>query len=172
MDRRAFLRRGVVFAGGLAIAGPLEAFSARVASAQPVASPGYGPLFDMGDLWLPEVFEYRIISRRGEPMTDADPVTGVAFPTPSRFDGMATFDDPETGDTILIRNHENRSRRLDFAGAETRVEVPNPYDPAIRPQGGGRFCKGGVTKLVVRNREVLSSTALLGGTIWKLVPAS
>jgi uncharacterized protein len=166
MDRRAFLRRGVAFAGGLAIAGPLEAFSARVASAQPVASPGYGPLIDMGDLWLPEGFEYRIISRRGDPMTDADPVTGVPFPTPSRFDGMATFDDPETGDTILIRNHENRSRRGDFVGAETRVEVPNPYDPAIRPQGGGRFCKGGVTKLVVRNREVQSSTALLGGTIW------
>ena len=50
MDRRAFLTRGAAFAGGLAIAGPLEAFAARVASAQPVASPGYGPLIDMGDL--------------------------------------------------------------------------------------------------------------------------
>jgi uncharacterized protein len=178
MDRRAFLERGAAFAGGLAIAGPLQAFNARIASAQTVASPGYGPLIDMGDLWLPEGFQYSIISRRPcEPddtsrltceMTDVDPATGLPFPMPSRFDGMATFDDSATGDTILIRNHENQSRRggaNDFVAAETPVEVPNPYDPAIRPDGR-RICKGGVVKLVVRNREVVTSTALLGGTIW------
>ena len=53
-----------------------------------------------------------------------------------------------------------------FLNAETRVEVPNPYDPAVRPLGGGQFCKGGVTKLVVRDREVVTSTALLGGTVF------
>jgi secreted PhoX family phosphatase len=182
MDRRTFLARGAAVAGGLAIAGPLEAFRTRVASAQPVASEGYGPLIDMGDLWLPEGFEYRIISRRPCDMTgpsrqtcemtDIDPATGLPFPMPSRFDGMATFDDPDTGETILIRNHENRSRRAipgvsgGFVAAETPVEVPNPYDPAIRLSDGRRFCKGGVVKLVVRNREVVTSTALLGGTIW------
>lgn len=166
MDRRTFLARGAALAGGLAIAGPLQAFGARVAYGQAVASAGYGPLIDMGDLWLPEGFQYRIISRRGDEMSDVNPATGLPYPTPSRFDGMATFDDPDTGDTILIRNHENRSRRGNFFPEETRVEVPNPYDPAIRPQGGGQFCKGGVTKLVVRNRQVVSSTALLGGTIW------
>ena len=169
MDRRAFLARGAAVAGGLAIAGPFEAFRARVASAQPVASPGYGPLIDMGDLWLPEGFEYRIISRRGDPMTDVNPVTGVPFPTPSRFDGMATFDDPDTGETILVRNHENRSRRNNFVGAETAVVVPNPYDPVVRGSDGQPFCKGGVTKLVVGDRasdDPVPSTALLGGTIW------
>ena len=171
MDRRAFLARGAAFAGGVAIAGPLQAFGARVASAQSIASPGYGPLIDMGDLWLPEGFEYRVISRRSDRMedvdlmTDVDPVTGARLPMPSRFDGMATFDDSVTGDTILIRNHENQSRRGDFAGAETPVEVPNPYDPITRLDGR-RICKGGVVKLVVRNREVVTSTALLGGTIW------
>lgn len=166
MDRRAFLVRSAAVAGGLAIAGPLEAFRTRVATAQAVATAGYGPLVDMGDLWLPEGFQYRIISRRGDPMTDLNPATGLPFPTPSRFDGMAAFADRHTDDTILIRNHENQSRRGDFVAAETRVEVPNPYDPAIRPGGGGQFCKGGVTKLVVRERQVVSSTALLGGTIW------
>jgi uncharacterized protein len=166
MDRRAFLVRSAAVAGGLAIAGPFEAFRARVAAAQPVASAGYGPLVDMGDLWLPEEFQYRIISRRGDPMSDLNPATGLPFPTASRFDGMATFPDPVAQDTILIRNHENRSRRENFVGAETRVEVPNPYDPVIRPQGGGRFCKGGVTKLVVRDRVVVSSIALLGGTVF------
>jgi secreted PhoX family phosphatase len=171
VDRRAFLQRGAAFAGGLAIAGPLQAFNARVASAQAVASPGYGPLIDMGDLWLPEGFEYRIISRRSnqmEPvdlMTDVDPVTGAPRSMPSRFDGMAAFDDPVRGDTILIRNHENRSRRNLFVPEETPVEVPNPYDRSSRPDGR-RFCKGGVVKLVVRNREVVTTTALLGGTIW------
>ena len=166
MDRHEFLARTAVVAGGLAIAGPLEAFRSRVAAAQSVVSAGYGPLVDMGDLWLPEGFQYRIISRRGDDMTDVDPVTGLPFKTPSRFDGMAAFADPVTGDTILIRNHENQSRRGNFVDAETRVEVPNPYDPVIRNAADGRFCKGGVTKLVVRDRKVLSSTALLGGTIW------
>jgi uncharacterized protein len=166
MDRRQFLVRSAAVAGGLAIAGPLEAFRSRVAAAQPVASAGYGPLIDMGDLWLPEGFQYDIISRRSDLMTDLDPATGLPFPTPSRFDGMAAFADPATGDTILIRNHENRSRRLNFVEAETRVEVPNPYDPAIRNPIDGQFCKGGVTKLVVHDREVVSSTALLGGTIF------
>lgn len=167
MDRRVFLVRSAAVAGGLAIAGPLEAFRARLAAAGPIASPGYGPLVDMGDLWLPEGFQYRIISRRGDPMTDVDPSTGLPFLTPSRFDGMAAFsDDPATGETILVRNHENRSRRGNFIAAETRVEVPNPYDPATRPQGDGQFCKGGVTRLVVRDRQFVSSTALLGGTLF------
>jgi secreted PhoX family phosphatase len=166
MDRRTFLVRSAAVAGGLAIAGPLEAFRTRVATAQSVSTVGYGPLVDMGDLWLPEGFQYRIISRRGWDMTDVNPVTGLPFPTPSRFDGMAAFLDPETGDTILVRNHENRGRRGNPAVAETSVEVPNPYDPVIRPQDGRRFCKGGVTKLVVRDRAVVSSTALLGGTVF------
>jgi secreted PhoX family phosphatase len=166
MDRREFLTRTALVAGGLAIAGPLEAFRSRVAAAQSIVSGGYGPLVDMGDLWLPEGFQYRIISRRGDDMTDVDPVTGLRFKTPSRFDGMAAFADPVTGDTILIRNHENRSRRGNFFEMETRVEVPNPYDPVIRNAADGQFCKGGVTKLVVRDRQVASSTALLGGTIW------
>jgi uncharacterized protein len=166
LSRRQFLTRSAAVAGGLAVAGPLQAFVARAALGQTVTSAGYGPLVDMGDLWLPEGFQYRIISRRGDPMTVINPATGAPYPTPSRFDGMAAFDDPATGDTILIRNHENRSRRGDFFPGETRVEVPNPYDPAVRPQGGGMFCKGGVTKLVVRNRGVISSSALLGGTIW------
>jgi secreted PhoX family phosphatase len=164
MDRRAFLERGAAFAGGLAIAGPLQAFNARIASAQTVASPGYGPLIDMGDLWLPEGFQYRIISRRGDPMTDVNPVTGLPFPTPSRFDGMATFDDPVSGDTILLRNHENTSRRGDFNDDEEPVVVANLYDPVTRANGE-QICKGGVVKLVVRDRDLVSSTALLGGTV-------
>jgi secreted PhoX family phosphatase len=143
----------------------LEAFRTRVAAAQPVAAAGYGPLVDMGDLWLPEGFQYRIISLRGDPMTDINPATGLPFPTPSRFDGMAAFADPVTGDTILIRNHENRSRRGTFMGDEIAVEVPNPYDPAARADGS-RIFKGGVTRLVVRDRAVVSSTALLGGTVF------
>ncbi len=165
-DRRTFLVRSAAVAGGLAIAGPLEAFGARVRTGRPVRHPGYGPLVDMGDLWLPEGFQYRIISKRGDPMSDVDPVSGLPNPTPSRFDGMAAFVDRQTGDTVLVRNHENRSRRNNSVVAETPVRVPNPYDGALRPQDGTPFCRGGVTKLVIRNRQAVSSTALLGGTIW------
>jgi secreted PhoX family phosphatase len=170
IDRRTFLARGAALAGGLAIAGPLQAFGARVAYGQSVATAGYGPLIDMGDLWLPEGFHYRIISRRGDDMLDVNPATGLPYPTPSRFDGMAAFDDPDTDDTILIRNHENRSARGAFLAnrPETPVVVPNPYDDDERDPGV-RFCKGGVTKLVVpdpRTAERVPSTALLGGTIW------
>jgi secreted PhoX family phosphatase len=77
-------------AGSLAFAGPLQALAARVARGAQLAADGYGPLVNMGDLWLPEGFSYRIISREGLAMSDGKP-------TPSRFDGMAVFEGPRRG---------------------------------------------------------------------------
>ena len=65
-------------------------------------SEGYGPLVDKGDLWLPEAFEYQVISRQGAGMSDGQPTPGI-------FDGMGAYPGPN-GTTILIRNHENRER--------------------------------------------------------------
>jgi hypothetical protein len=59
LDRRTLFRRGLAAGGGLAALGPLGALSAQVAhGARPVRAPGYGPLVDKGDLWLPEDFNY------------------------------------------------------------------------------------------------------------------
>lgn len=146
IDRRTFLRRATVAAGGLAIGGPLQAFAMRMASASSVEADRYGPLVNMGDLWLPESFRYRVVSRQGDTMTDRSPTPGI-------FDGMAAFA-TSTG-LVLIRNHENR--RLP---GEIPVVVPpeKRYDP-------DPSYNGGCTKLVLTpDRQLIRSHAVLGGT--------
>ena len=155
IDRRVFLWRSAAFAGGLAFAGPLRALAARAAEDVPLLrAQGYGPLVDMGDLMLPEGFTYEIISREGELMSDGRP-------TPSRFDGMAAFGGGR--DTvILMRNHENRSRRNNFFPAEIGVDVPIEfrYDKdEVTPY------KGGVTKVIV-GPDGVTSYGVLGGTVF------
>jgi secreted PhoX family phosphatase len=166
LDRRAFLKRSATLAGAAVFAGPLQAFSMRVAHGHPMFSRGYGDLVDKGDLWLPAGFDYRIVQRQGDPMTPVDPATGVpdsggvSYPTPSRFDGMAAFPGAN-GTTVLIRNHENKRRYqgsppVPFSPAnEIDVVVPQPYDA---------FYNGGVVKVLVHDGEVIESYPLIGGT--------
>jgi secreted PhoX family phosphatase len=155
VDRRAFLRQAGAVAGGLAIAGPLQALAARIALGQPLTTSGYGDLVNKGDLRLPRGFQYRVISRQGDLMSDGNP-------TPSRFDGMAAFRGLEDT-TILLRNHENK-RRFSATGIvtpENEIDVVVPtalrYDPNL-------MWNGGVVKLVISDRVVTESWALLGGT--------
>jgi uncharacterized protein len=131
----------------------------------PPPARGYGPLIDKGDLWLPRDFNYQIISKQGDTMSDG-------APTPGLFDGMGAFSGGRNAEgrrqTILIRNHENR----DVVG-EIRV-VTGPileYDP---------LTAGGNTKLIVERSKtgerdpvsnralyqysVVSEFAILGGT--------
>lgn len=60
---------------------------------------GYGPLLSDPDniLLLPKGFTYKIISKKGDKMSDGFLVPGLA-------DGMAAFE--ENGKVILVRNHE------------------------------------------------------------------
>jgi uncharacterized protein len=163
MDRRTFLERSAAVAGGLAIAGPLEAFGARIRTGRRVKHPGYGPLVDLGRSLAPGRLPAPNPPEAGAAHERSRPgLQSPAHAEPLRRD--AAFGDPVTGDTILIRNHENRRRNP--LTVETPVIVPNPYDGAIRPQDGLPFCHGGVTRLVVQTRELQSSTAVLGGTIW------
>jgi secreted PhoX family phosphatase len=155
IDRKTFLGQLGTVVGGYAIAAPLQALAARSALGQPITGDGYGELVNKGDLWLPEAFEYKIISRQGDLMSDGNP-------TPSRFDGMSAFKGPDRT-TVLIRNHENK-RRFNMAGVvvtpanEIDVVLPNNrYDP-------NPMWNGGVTKVVVSDREVIESYAVLAGT--------
>src|SRR5262245_62518689 len=61
---------------------------------------GYGPLKPDPNrvLDLPQGFQYRMLSRAGEAMSDGLRVPGA-------HDGMAAFPGPR-GTTILVRNHE------------------------------------------------------------------
>jgi secreted PhoX family phosphatase len=151
LDRRSFLRKTGVVAGSLAFAGPFQALMARGASAQTPLGTGAETLLDRGDLYLPPGFQYSILSRGGEPMTNGDPA-------PSRFDGMAAFAGPD-GTTVLMRNHENVSHATMRVAAETPVVVP----PSLRYDPHPNYI-GGVTRLVVDGREKVEESAVLGGT--------
>jgi uncharacterized protein len=154
VTRRRFTQGSIAVGGGLALGGPLSALAARTAEGRQRRSDGYGPLQETPDedtgvvyLALPDGFRYRVISRQNEPMDDGNPTPGI-------FDGMAAYPG-RGGSTILIRNHENRSRP-----GEITVAVPfgKRYDPDPNTRGGN-------TKLVVsRNRRVTESFAVIGGT--------
>ena len=153
LDRRTLLRRGLAVGSGLAALGPLHALGAQVAhGARPNRTVGYGPLVDKGDLWLPVAFEYAVVQRQGEPMSDGNPVPGI-------FDGMAAYRG-KGGTVVLIRNHENRRR-----AGEIPVVVPDGlrYDPDTTYNAGN-------TKLVLDRVggkgafDVQETFAVLGGT--------
>jgi uncharacterized protein len=154
VTRRRFTQGSIAVGGGLALAGPISALTARAAEGRSRRSAGYGPLRptpeeDSGVAYiaLPPGFRYRVISRQNEPMDDGNPTPGI-------FDGMAAYRG-RSGSTILIRNHENRSRPGEI---EVKVPAGKRYDqdPNVR---------GGNTKLVVsRDRRVTESFAVLGGT--------
>jgi secreted PhoX family phosphatase len=109
-DRRSFLRVGGVTAGATA----LQVLAARAAEAAPAETrhrPGanvdYGPIdavaaLNTGDRWLalPAGFEYTILTKTGDLMSDGSP-------TPRAHDGMGSFA-RRGGRTRLICNHEVR----------------------------------------------------------------
>jgi uncharacterized protein len=153
LTRRRFVQGSAALGGGLMLSGPLSALAARSAEGASARSRGYGqlrptPEQDTGVEWLelPPGFEYRLISRQGDEMDDGNPTPGI-------FDGTAAYRGKH-GTTILIRNHENRSRP-----GEIKVEVPQAklYDKDANTRGGN-------TKVIVKNRRVVESFAVLGGT--------
>jgi uncharacterized protein len=115
LDRKTLLQRGLLVGGGLAALSPLHALGANVANGKrPRRAPGYRPLVNKGDLWLPEGFDYTVVQRQGEPMDDGNVVPGI-------FDGMAAYRGRK-GTTVLIRNHENRRQ-----AGEIPVVVPDQF---------------------------------------------
>lgn len=85
LDRRAFLKQGIVFGGALATMSPFQSLAAQsILDAPLVQSGGYGPLVLKGDIWLPQDFNYQIISVQGQIMSDGQPTPGI-------FDGMAAY---------------------------------------------------------------------------------
>jgi uncharacterized protein len=109
--------------------------SAALWSAFPLTSPvaavketpftGYGPLQPdpAGVLDLPQGFQYRVLARAGETMSD-----GVKRPTLA--DGMAAFPGPG-GSTMLCCNHEIDKR------ATAEYPTLKPGDEFDRASGGG-----------------------------------
>ena len=149
LDRRSFVQTAA-FAAAF---GGLHRF---VHAGNTPGWPGPGLVSDpKGQFDLPEGFDYTIISRRGEQMTDG-------FRVPGQHDGMAAF--PGSGDeVILMRNHE-------------QVRSPkgwSPYHesaPASRLEGkawdlGDDPFLGGVTAVVydTKKRTLVSHRLALAG---------
>ena len=160
MDRRNFIKSSAVFGGALAALGPFQALSARRVLGNTLAqTEGYGPLVDKGHLWLPADFNYQIISVQGTIMSDGQPTPGI-------FDGMAAYPG-KNGNTILIRNHENREQ-----SGEIKVVTPNDLQYNVAARGGNtklevrreRIGKDPSTGLPLYNYEVVRDFAILGGT--------
>jgi secreted PhoX family phosphatase len=123
MDRRTFLKRSTLFAGGVVTATTLQTLAAHSACAEcnpdgrgrckaPMGK-GYGALKPVTDqngdliLALPDGFHYTTFSKTGDAMSDG-------FATPALHDGMSAFKGPD-GTIRLIRNHEIRNAAGDFA---------------------------------------------------------
>ncbi len=175
IDRRTFLARGAAAAGTATVAsGSLVGLLARAAEAAPGGRAvrsraskkegGYGPLVNMGELWLPQGFRYVGFGRTGTPLplTRGGPPAGTL---PRGHDGMASFA-AGAGLARLVRNHENRTQPSPLGGGgydparfggTTTMEF-DTTDPADASRDGARFrgqwtsirgtstnCAGGLT---------------------------
>ncbi|MCB0665884.1 MAG: DUF839 domain-containing protein [Saprospiraceae bacterium] len=168
MDRRRFLFRGGQY--GLGFLG-LQAFAL---GCKPTTSPdtnqtpgklhyGYGALQEdpEGILNLPEGFSYKIISRKGTPMSDGFLVPGAA-------DGMATFEAP--GDKVMIiRNHEVSPGDIEGGPFGPQKELLSRISPdKVYDFGKGVHpCMGGTTTLIYDPSTQMVETEYLSlaGTI-------
>jgi secreted PhoX family phosphatase len=152
LDRRSFLKRaGAVAAGTVAVGTGVEVLTQRLAAAsssavagdhRQSAKRGYGELelrspINGGEAWLalPAHFQYSVLSRIGDPMSD-----GTL--TPRACDGMGAFADGRHG-VRLVRNHEIRFIGAGAAATQGQYVVgrevdgglrsyPGTYDPAAR----------------------------------------
>jgi uncharacterized protein len=158
MDRRSFLSGLAFFSGGLALAGNSFARRAIMIGSEgdnaPLRAYGYGELVptaarNSGEmiLALPRGFEYNVIGRAGDIMSDGRP-------TPPLHDGQWTF---KVGRELrIVRNHEvsNLSLPRENAGIGRR----NHYD---------EMAGGGTTTLIIdpKTNAVVRHFVSLSGTL-------
>ncbi len=125
--------------------------------------PGYGPLMPDPDriLELPEGFSYRVISQRGNKMTDGLYVPGLA-------DAMATFP-AEDGKILIIRNHEVRPDDPGNGAFGDKLELLEQMESSqFYDFGGGTMpCLGGTTTMLYnpQSKQVEIEYLSLAGTI-------
>jgi len=167
MNRRKFVREGSLlgmgFIGLRSFAYSYGDLAKTDTNLDEWRTPGYGPLEDdaEGILKLPRGFSYKIISRRGDKMTDGFYVPGLA-------DGMATFEG-DNDKTIIIRNHEvspgdvfNGPFGKDLSLMD-RLSPQQLYDYGH----GERPCLGGTTTMIFNHKtqEVEKEWLSLVGTV-------
>lgn len=153
-SRRSFIKSGSLFLAATGSIGSvvLSASTASARSRRCKAFTGYGDLVPdpAGVVDLPAGFQYRILSRTGDLLSNGSIV-------PSAHDGMAAFPAGEFG-TLLVRNHELNPDSIteDLASPVPLLDGAT-YDPSA---------VGGTTTLLVsRQRELLRHRVSLSGTL-------
>ena len=160
ISRRRFLSSAAAMSLGF---GGLGCSKTNVMASSIPRGTGFGPLRDdpEGIIALPEGFSYRIVSRRGEMMSDG-------FYVPARHDGMATFLGPD-GMTLIVRNHELTPTADPTDGAFgadlgllSRLDPTQIYDAGA----SGVPAFGGTTTLLydTKNQNLVSHHLSLAGT--------
>ncbi|SMF11350.1 alkaline phosphatase PhoX [Pseudobacteriovorax antillogorgiicola] len=156
------ISRRTLFATGAATVGTMSGLGSMVAAAAPKKGKagkacrpirGYGRLLKdpMGLLDLPKGFQYRILSKEKDALTEGAIV-------PSSHDGMAAFS-AGPGKTYLVRNHELEPEDI-VEESLTPVEhiAGTVYDPEAKA--------GGTTTLLVdQDRRLIKDFISLSGTL-------
>lgn len=161
--RRDFIRSGIAITASFSGLKALAQSPKNTTFGPGNEIPGFGELVKDPKriLDLPEGFNYQVISKTGELMTDGLRVPGA-------HDGMGTFRGPN-GLTILVRNHEvnpdtpQMSAFGDKGEKLTQELAAKLYDNAY----GSHTCHGGTTTLVydTKKQKLLSHHLSLNGTI-------
>ena len=168
MKRRKFLEKGSLvtlgFLGLQSYANSLAAFGANAIEEDLFFAHGYGSLKrdPKGIMNLPRGFSYKIISRRGDRMSDGLWVPGLG-------DGMGTFKGDRRNRTIIVRNHEVSPKDINNGAFGDEYDLLNLVSKEkFYDYGRGETpCLGGTTTMVFNNRtlEVERQWLSLAGTI-------
>lgn len=156
-------RRDFIVTSGLVSLGFLGLQRCTTGGSQFVESTGYGHLLPDPDgiLNLPKGFSYKIISKKGTPMSDGFLVPGAA-------DGMATFN--VDNKVVIIRNHELSPG--DLENGPFGMDVNNLPSGAMRDLvydfGSGKNVGVGGTSTIVfdeKNQTIEKEYLSLVGTV-------
>jgi len=158
-SRRRFLHNSGSFAIGVM---GLQALSLSGKANQ--SHPGYGKLRrdPQGVLDLPQNFDYKIIGRTGDLMSDE-------LLLPGKPDGMATFPATNSEEVILVRNHEINPGASSKEGpfGKRNSKLKGIQEDLIYDRGKSTPCLGGTTTAVynVKTQEMVRQFLSLTGTV-------
>ena len=164
MQRRNFIKRSSLvslgFFGLKSYANSYDMFEPY----EETAKCGYGKLQKdpEGILKLPRDFSYKIISRRGDQMSDGLLVPGLG-------DGMGTFVGQNQHETIIVRNHEVSPR--DYVNGAFGLELKDmakiAQDKFYDYGRGTTPCLGGTTTIIYNHQtqQVEKEWLSLTGTV-------
>jgi hypothetical protein len=148
-SRRNFLKHSAVISlGFMGLYNFTSCTPAPASGMKAVKGGGYGPLLPDPNrvLNLPKGFTYKIISRKGNKMSDG-------FFTPGAPDGMATFAGPG-GRTIIVRNHEVSPATLESSPFGSKNELLKLIDRnKVYDYGRGEYPALGGTSTLVYNHQ-------------------